>query len=403
MEQALSDVKVIDLTHYIAGPYCTKMLADYGADVIKIEKPGAGDPARRMGPFFKDDPNPEKSGLFLHLNTNKKGITLNLNCETGKSIFRQLLKGADILVESFTPGIMANFGLDYPTLEKINPGLVMTSISNFGQSGPYRDFKISELILDGMAHVQYASGQSHRQPLKMGGNCLLYQSGLMAAVATMTALFASRLHGLGQQVDLAIAETHLGSMDRRAQRLVGYQYVGTGEVQPRSGDSIDLAFGFFPCKDGYFDISTPVVNWPRLCSMLDMPELTNNARFCRPDGQRVKENREAFMSIFLKWTMERGKNEIAATGQRYRNFIAPVHTPEDLLKDGHMQARQYFVEIEHPVVGKVKYPGAPIRMEGSPWHVTRPAPLLGQHNEEVYGQLGYGKDDLVKLRETGVV
>jgi len=158
MEQALSDVKVLDLTRFVAGPYCTKLLADYGADVIKIEKPGEGDPTRRMGPFLGDDPHPDKSGLFLHLNTSKRGITLNLKSEIGKKIFRELVKGVDILVENFSPRVMPGLGLEYEALETLNPRLVMTSISNFGQSGPYRDFKASELILYGMGGAMNETG-----------------------------------------------------------------------------------------------------------------------------------------------------------------------------------------------------------------------------------------------------
>ena len=163
MEQPLSDVRVLDLTWYITGPYCTKLLADYGADVIKVEPPGGGDPARRLGPFLNDDPHPEKSGLFLHLNTNKRGITLNIECETGKRIFKELVKKADILVESFPPRVMPSLGLGYETLEKINPMLVMTSITDFGQTGPYRDFKGSELIYQGLGGPMYTTGTPDRR------------------------------------------------------------------------------------------------------------------------------------------------------------------------------------------------------------------------------------------------
>ncbi|MDY6844318.1 MAG: CoA transferase, partial [Thermodesulfobacteriota bacterium] len=149
-EQALSDVKVLDLAWHIAGPYCTKLLADYGADVIKVERPGEGDLSRKMGPFFKDDPHPEKSGLFLFLNTNKKSITLNLKSEWGKKVIKELVKEVDIVVESFRPGVMARLGFDYETLEEINPKLVMTSLSSFGQTGPYRNFAASDLVIYGM-------------------------------------------------------------------------------------------------------------------------------------------------------------------------------------------------------------------------------------------------------------
>ena len=200
VEQVLSDVKVLDLTHHIAGPYCTKLLADYGADVIKVEKPGEGDPTRRMGPFFEDDPHPEKSGLFLHLNTSKRGVTLNVRSETGKKVFKELAKGVDILVENFSPRVLPSLGLGYDTLEKINPKLVMTSISNFGQSGPYRDFKASELILYGMGGAMNNTGITGRYPLRKAGTVIQYQAGTIAALATMLALLANRSEGIGQHV-----------------------------------------------------------------------------------------------------------------------------------------------------------------------------------------------------------
>ena len=170
-EQIFSDVKVLDLTWYISGPYCTKMLADYGADVIKVERPGEGDPARMMEPFLGGETHPEKSLLFSHLNLNKRGITLNLKSDQGRDIIKALVKDVDILVESYSPGVMARLGLDYNTLKEINPRLVMTSVSNFGQTGPYRDFKLSELILNGF-HSQINCGEPDRFPLKKGGNAL---------------------------------------------------------------------------------------------------------------------------------------------------------------------------------------------------------------------------------------
>lgn len=405
MEQLLSDTKILDLTHYIAGPYCTKLLADYGADVIKVEKPCEGDGARRIGPFFEDVPHPEKSGLFLHLNTNKRGITLNLKSRTGKKIFMELVKGVDILVESFRPGVMTKLGLGYKTLEKAFPKLVMTSISNFGQTGPYRDFKASEIIISGMGHAMHTQGESEREPVKMAGNLMQYQSGLMAAVATLTALFCSRLQGVGQHVDVSIMETQLSSMDRRAQNLVGHSYNPT-EVSLRTPFGIGLGFpyGNNPCKDGFFSIMGGVRLgfWPRVVTMLDMPELLEDPRFCTVEAQARPENYEAFLQIFLPWCMERTKQEIIASGQANGVPVAPVNTSEDLLTNPHMEARDYFVAIDHPMTGKVKYPGAPFRA-GNSFQVRRSAPQLGQHNEEVYGQLGYSREDLVKLRAQGII
>ena len=179
-DQALSHIKVLDFTQHLAGPYCTKLMADQGADVIKVERPGIGDVARRAGPFPGDAPHPEKSGLFLHLNTNKRGITLDLAAESGRDIARQLAAEADLVVESFRPGAMASFGLDYQALKAVNPDLVMTSISNFGQTGPYRDYRGSDIIFYAMGGEMSATGLPEREPLKLGPNSTLYQAGAAA-------------------------------------------------------------------------------------------------------------------------------------------------------------------------------------------------------------------------------
>ena len=175
----LQDVKVVDLTHHIAGPYCTKLLADFGADVIKVERPDGGDSARRLGPFPGDTPHPEKSGLFLYLNTNKRGITLNLKDPQGRSSLLELVRDADVLVENFSPRVMPSLGLDYETLAGVNPGLIMTSISSFGQSGRYRDYRATELVLYALGGMAYITGEYHREPVKHGYNQAQYLGGLL--------------------------------------------------------------------------------------------------------------------------------------------------------------------------------------------------------------------------------
>ena len=248
---ALSDLRVLDFTHYIAGPYATKLLADHGADVLKVERVGDGDGARRIGPFPGDVPHPEKSGMFLHLNTNKRSFTLNLNSRRAQSIVKQLVEDVDVVVESFRPGQMAKFGLDYDTLRTVNPQLVMTSISNFGQTGPYRDFRTSDLIIYGMGGEMYSTGLEDREPLKLGENVVLYQAGAIAATATMGAVFSDG----SQHVDVSLMETQVGSIDRRMSMLLAYQY--NGEISRRSATATAGGYpnGVFICLDGYVQIA----------------------------------------------------------------------------------------------------------------------------------------------------
>src|SRR4030042_2081235 len=243
-EQALSGMTVLDLTHHLAGLYVTKMLADYGAEVIKIEKPGSGDPARSMGPFPKDEPHSEKSGLFLYLNTNKKSITLNRKSATGAGMFKSMVGKADAVVENFSPRVMPGLGLDYPTLKEINPDLVMTSISGFGQTGPYRDYKAADLNIWGLSGIQYELGERARPPLRIGNNGSENVAGLYGALATLSALYYRDGIGAGQYVDISILEAF---HTMQPSMTGGYSYAGF--IRQRAG--IRFPWGILPCKDGY--------------------------------------------------------------------------------------------------------------------------------------------------------
>ncbi|MBI2847809.1 MAG: CoA transferase [Chloroflexi bacterium] len=402
MEQVLSDIKVLDLTHYVAGPYCTRLLADYGAEVIKIEKPGEGDGARRMGPFLKDDPHPEKSGLFLHLNTNKKGVTLNLKTQAGVGIFKELVKDADIVVENFEPRVMSSLGLDYETLEKINPRLVMTSISNFGQTGPYRDYKATELTIFAMGTLMITEGEPDREPLKFPGYKAQYLAGTYGAAVTMGALFGSKFAGIGQHVDISILECMLRSGEGSG-RLIGYAF-GQDEGK-RVGHRREGAYlsGVYPCKDGYVSLlSGGLPYWPRVVAWMGMPELLNDPRFADPKLRPLHHG--DFDAIFIPWLMEQTVKEAFQSGQKHGIIIVPDYTIDQAVKDPQLNARGFFTEIEHPVVGKITHPGLPFTLPAVLAQPQRPAPLLGQHNQEVLvGRLGYTVDDLTRLRRQGAI
>ncbi len=399
-EQALSDVKVLDLSWYIAGPYCSKLFGDYGADVIKIERPPAGDPARQMGPFFKDDPHPEKSGLFLSLNTNKKGITLNLKSSLGKEIFKELVKDVDILVESFSPGVMEKLGLSYEVLEEINPKLVMTSISNFGQTGPYRDYKATEIVLKAMAADMHSCGKVGREPLKIGGTLTQFTGGSGAATATMMGFFASRYQGIGQHLDICIYDSYAYCGVNTYSYLTGHSY--DGSVTGRGSGGMGYPGGPQPCKDGFFDLAGTLFWFPRVLEMIDRPDLAG--KYGTLEGQLNADLKDEFLATVLyPYFLERTKKELMLEAQKAKILSGPVNTMDDVLADPHFNDRGVFVEIEHPVTGKLTYPGAPVKMTETPWQMRSPAPLLGQHNEDILGELGYTKEDLVKLKEQNVI
>lgn len=403
MEQALSDVKVLDLSWYISGPYCTKLLADYGADVIKVEPAREGDPSRKMGPFPNDDPHLEKSGLFLYLNTNKKSITLNLKSDWGRDIIKALVKDVDILVESFRPGIMAKLGLDYETLAAINPKLVMTSISSFGQTGPYRDYRGSEIVIYGMGGAMFCNGLPEKAPLKKALTAVMFQGGNMSAVATMMAFLLARETGEGQWVDVSLMETQLGAIDRRMAQLLTYQWNKTVTYREDPKGRLIFPFGIYACQDGYFECAGIGVNWPGIGPMMDMPELVDDPRFSNILAQQQPGNKEAFEVLWIPWCLEHTKKEIVERGQKAGVLCGPLATMDEVFADPHWNERGFFAEIDHPVAGKLTYPGRPIKADDMPWVIRYPAPMLGQHNEEVYARLGHAKEDLPGLRAAGII
>ena len=394
-EQALSGMRVLDLTHYIAGPYCTKMLADYGADVVKVERPGWGDAARSLGPFLNDEPHPERSGLFLYLNTNKKSITLNLKSAAGVKILKELLKQSDILVENFSPRVMPGLGLDYNTLKRINPGLVMTSISNFGQTGPYRDYKATDLNIWGLSGILYECGEPNREPLKMGNNVSEYVAGLYAALTTLSAVYYRDEGGAGQHIDVPIWECF-----HTMQPSMTLVYSYAGFIRKRAG--VRFPWGILPCRDGFIGFFLPTqVHWESLCALMEMPELREKPEYETP--MLREERREEVTAIIVNWLKDKRMDDVFHAAQELRLPLTIVPNPEQLLDTPQHKERKYFVKIDHPETGKLTYPGAPFRLSETPWYAGR-APLLGEHNREIYcDRLGYSKDDLVKLKEEGVI
>ncbi|MCZ6873248.1 MAG: CoA transferase [bacterium] len=384
---ALDDLLIVDLTHYIAGPYCTKLLADYGARVIKIERIDGGDPCRQLGPFPNHEPHLEKSGRFLHLNTNKESVTLNLKTLGGRQLLFQLVAKADVVVENFQPRVLPALGLDYTQLRIAKPSILMTSISNFGQTGPYRDWRAQNLTLYGMGGEMYSSGATGREPLSQANDLALYQGGSMAAAATMTGVFSLRRHHVGQHIDISLFETQAGSMDRRMTALVNYQYTGQNPGPEDNHQVGILPSGVFRCRDGFVDIRCTPRWWDRLVEMLDMPELHDDPRFNNEAARLQAANYEPFRHIFTHWLQQHTRQEIMRHAQRARLPGTAVNTPAQVLTDPHFAARGAFVATHHPIAGTWQMPGAPFRPQRTPWQIRCPAPLLGQHTTDVLREL----------------
>ena len=400
--QSLSGITVLDLTWGIAGPFCSKILAGLGAEVIKVERPGAGDPSRSRGPFAGDQPSLETSVLHLDLNQGKKSLTLNLKSSVGAGVVKSLAADADILLESFHPGVAHHFGLDFDAIRQVNPHLTYLSLSNFGQDGPYRDLKMTDMLFFGGGGEMNATGMPERTPIRLANYTQQYQAGNMAAAAALIAWYGLRHGGNGQYIDMAIYETAASSVDRRMQYMASYAYTGRPGVRR---DSIYSHYptGTYPCKDGFYDIFGGPQFFGRILDMMGMPELAKDPRFSTPKDLVDVVRKDEFDAIFLPWVTQRTMRELLKLSQEYGVFAAPIFTPKDVYEDDHMKARRFFVEVEHPVVGKALLPGEPAKMSATPYQV-HPAPLLGQHNEEILiGKLGYGRLDMVALHKAGVI
>lgn len=389
--EVLSGVSVLELGENISASACTKLMAALGAEVIKIEAPGKGDPARRMGPFPNDEPHPEKSGLFLYLNMGKRGITLDITTKEGRKIFRRLVKHSDILVEDLGPGILKAIGLGYEELEKISPHLVMTSISPFGESGPCSDYKAEDITLEATSGMMLQQGSPDREPIKMGGHIIYYRAAASAFMGSLAALFHAEATGAGQKVEISIQEI-----------LLHDDFI-TIEAYLARGEDVRRRFApmMLPCSDGWFYIRAFPHEWPRLTKALGMPELEKDERFI--DMQQRRDNAEELNTIVMSKLSGLTKKEIYDKMQENRVTAGYLANIEDLFQSEQYKARGYFVDIEHPVSGVLTYPGAFATMGDVAWKHGR-APLLGEHNLEIIGQkLSYGKQDLVRLRQMGII
>lgn len=403
-EGALADITVLDLTHHIAGPYCTKLLATYGAEVFKIEPPNDGDPARQAGPFPGDIPHLEKSGLFLHLNTNKQSVTLNLKHPRGQTLIRELVKQVDVVVENFSPRVLPSLGLSYADLEALNPRLVMTSISNFGQSGPYRDWKAQDMVLYAMGGAMHLTGLPEREPLRLAMNLMAYQGGNMAATATMMGVLGRRRLGVGQHIDVSLFEVHAGSIDRRTTGLVGYQYTGeSGYREAALGIGV-YPSGVIPCQDGHVQTLIFPHVWHRLLAAIERPELDQDPRFADPMDRMQQTQRAEFRAIFQAWLNRHTRYQAMFKAQAQGVPLTALNPPSAVLQDPHFQERGAFVEVDHPQAGTLPYTREPFRMAATPAEPVRRAPLLGEHTGTVLGQrLGLSATALAEMRQQGVI
>jgi crotonobetainyl-CoA:carnitine CoA-transferase CaiB-like acyl-CoA transferase len=392
----LDGVKVLDLSEDIAGSFCGRLLADYGADVLKVEPP-AGAALRRMGPFFGDHPHPEKSLFYLLMNLNKKGATLNLETITGRNILKRLVPHVDVVIESYRPGYLADLGIGYDGLVAENPSLIMTSITPFGQTGPYSQYQGEEVVNYAMGLIMSISGVQGEEPLKHGGFQAQYEGGLNGAAATSMVLFMQSNSGEGQHIDVSVTEC-VASTAMATQTM--YPFMG-GTLPRRRASGGDFGHPM-PCKDGWIIVQTGGgATWDTIANFLGDPQLLE-PKFAEPD-QRLR-NSEELDQVVLESIKDRGKWDLFTKAAEARILFGLVQTPSELAVCPQLESRDFYREVDHPVIGKVKVPASLFNLSLTPYQYSRPAPTLGQHNSEIYVDgLEYSREDYVRLRQLDVI
>ncbi|MFH1087318.1 MAG: CoA transferase [Chloroflexota bacterium] len=404
MEQALSGLKVLEYGNSVPAAFCTKFLADLGAEVIKVERPGTGDATRRLGPFVSNAPELERSLLFLYLNTNKLGITLNMEKPLGKSLFQRLAEQTDILLEDNPPETARNLGLRYDLLKSMNPRLIMASITPFGQSGPYRDYRSTDLVtfhMSGYGYITPGGGVDQpdaEPPLRVTGRVSEFGAGIVAAIAVMCGVFRRNTTGEGQYIDLSQMEAgcHLG-----IGAIFGFLYSKINRDRIKSGINGNVAI--LPTQDGYICFQgLRQYQWDALLELMGGTDSATR-EFFKSQPNRVA-NWDAVELVMSQWSMQHTKGDLTRMAQAKGIPASPVNTPGDIVEAEQMKARAFLVDVDHPAGGRTRHPGAPFQLSQTPWQLRRPAPRLGQHNEDIYcRRLGYSRRELARACELGVV
>ncbi|TET26131.1 MAG: CoA transferase [Dehalococcoidia bacterium] len=381
---ALSGYRVLDLTDE-RGMLCSRYLADMGAEVIRVEKPGGS----------------ARSPFFWATNLGKLGITLNVEVEPGQEIFKRLVESADVLVESQPPGYLEALGLGYPQLGQINPPLVMASITDFGNSGPYRDYKSCDMVASALGGQMYVCGEPQSPPLKPFGNQSYYLASIFAAIGILLALWNRHTSGRGQHIDISLPECVAATLDHV---LVRYFYQGV--IARRQGSlHWNNAFRIFPCRDGYILLSL-LQQWETLVEWLDSEGMADDLT---DEKWLDRENRlkqlDHIIAVLERWTRSHSVAELVEQGQLMRFPWAEVTSIPGLVNSPQLKERNFFIEVEHPEPGKrYKFPGAPCKLSRSPWRVGSRVPKVGEHNKQIYhGELGLSEEEIEALIKDGVI
>jgi len=378
MEKMLEGIKVIDLSRNLAAPFCTMILADLGAEVIKIEMPGKGDDARTYGPIIKG-----KSGYFMSINRGKKSITLNLKAEEDKNILGKLIAEADVMVDNFRPGVLDRLGITEEWVNSINPELIFTSVTGFGQTGPYRTKAAYDMVVQGYGGLMSITGEPDGGPARVGISIGDIAAGLYATIGILGSLYGRVKTRKGDRIDISMMDCQVAILENSIIR-----YVASGEVPGRIGNrhaSIS-PFEAYPTKDGHIIICVGnPKNWEIFCKTLNADDMLNDERF-KTNDDRCSHHDELFEMItgyFKHKTTKEWQEIFEAAGIP----CGPINSVADVLEDEQVKERNMIVEVEYEDIGSVKAPGNPVKSKTYIVDSTKPAPDLGQHNEEILGSI----------------
>lgn len=394
--QALQNLTVLDLTRVVSAPYAASVLGDFGANVIKIEMPGSGDDARGYGPYENGE-----SMYYANLNRNKRGITLNLKTQEGKDILKSLVKEADILLENYRPGVMDKLGLGYDVLKEINPGLIYGALSGFGSYGPYSQRPGYDIISQGMGGLMSVTGAKGGEPTRSGNAMGDILGGMNLVIGVLMAVNARNMTGVGQRIDVSLVDSVVASLENAYIR-----YFKSGELPVRNGNAYAsiAPYDTYRAKDGRVIIACGNQKlYERLCNeVLDMAWMITDERFLNVP-LRVANN-EIQKQYIEEWTMQYTVDEIVEKVLAKGIPAAPIFNVRQITEDEHIaKAREMFIEIDHPTIGRMKVKGSPIKLMDMMPRINCPAPTLGQHNEEILEGLGYTAEQIADFKERGVI